>query len=94
MTCQRREAMEKKDRAGEAYAAGRYRLAVELLTEAIGVDEEDVHTNALLYANRSAALTSLGKNKHALRDCKQALRLKPNYPEVLLRKARLLSRLG
>ncbi|CAM9641390.1 unnamed protein product [Ascophyllum nodosum] len=94
MTRQRQEAMEKKDRADQAYAAGRYRSAVDLFTEAIGVDEEGVHANALFYAYRAAALTNLGENKDALKDCEQALRLKPNYPEVLLRKARLLSRLG
>ncbi|CAM9552746.1 unnamed protein product, partial [Ascophyllum nodosum] len=65
-----------------------------LLTEALAIDEEDVHTNAFLHAKRAAALVNLGKNKDALKDCAQALRLKPNYPEVLLRKARLLSRLG
>ena len=59
-------------RAGEAYAAGRYRSAVDLFTEAIGVDEEEVHTSALLHAKRAAALMNLGKNKDALKDCAQA----------------------
>ncbi|CAN0112936.1 unnamed protein product, partial [Ascophyllum nodosum] len=53
-------------RAGEAYAAGRYRSAVDFLTEALAIGDEGVHTNAFLHAKRAAALMHLGKNKDAL----------------------------
>ena len=56
-------------RAGRAYATNRYRLAHELYSEAICVDLQDYHTNALLFANRAAALMNLGRNKDALKDC-------------------------
>ncbi|CAM9225655.1 unnamed protein product, partial [Laminaria digitata] len=94
MTLRRRDVMDKKERAGRAYTANRYRTAHELYSEAICVDLEDYYTNALLYANRAAALMNLARNKDALRDCEEALQLKPNYPKVLLRKARLHKRLS
>eukprot|EP00752_Nemacystus_decipiens_P016245 g14525.t1 len=94
MTRRRQEVMDKKERAGRAYATNRYRLAHELYSEAICVDMQDYHTNALLFANRAAALMNMGRNKDALKDCVEALRLKPNYPKVLLRKARLNKRLS
>lgn len=56
-------------RAGRAYATNRYRLAHELYSEAICVDLQDYHTNALLFANRAAALMNMGRNKDALKDC-------------------------
>lgn len=94
MTRKRTDVMEKKERAGKAYSTNRYRSAHELYTEAIQVDPEDYHTNALLYANRAAALMNLARNRDALKDCQEALRLKPDYPKVLLRKARLHKRLS
>ncbi|CBJ33903.1 Heat shock protein 40 like protein [Ectocarpus siliculosus] len=94
MTRRRQDVMDKKERAGKAYASNRYRLAHELYSEAICVDPQDYYTNALLFANRAAALMNLARNKDALKDCIEALRLKPNYPKVLLRKARLHKRLS
>lgn len=58
-----------RQRAGRAYTANRYRAAHDLYSEAICVDLEDYYTNALLYANRAAALMNLARNKDALRDC-------------------------
>ncbi|CAM9873392.1 unnamed protein product, partial [Hapterophycus canaliculatus] len=94
MTRRRQDVLDKKERAGKAYAANRYRVAHSLYSEAICVDLHDYHTNALLFANRAAALMNMGRNKDALKDCEEALRLKPNYPKVLLRKARLHKRLS
>lgn len=59
-------------RAGKAYAANRYSVAYSLYSEAICVDLHDYHTNALLFANRAAALMNMGRNKDALKDCEEA----------------------
>ncbi|CAN0408355.1 unnamed protein product, partial [Ectocarpus fasciculatus] len=72
MTRRRQDVMEKKERAGKAYATNRYRLAHELYSEAICVDPHDYYTNALLFANRAAALMNLARNKDALKDCIEA----------------------
>lgn len=59
--------------ADQAYKAGSYERAHELYSEAIGmVDGQDTdETKACLFANRAAALTNLGRNADALRDCEQ-----------------------
>ena len=58
----------------QAYASGFYRVAQELYTEAIDLDEDGPHTQAVLYAYWVASLMNLGENEDALtrRDCEQA----------------------
>eukprot|EP00752_Nemacystus_decipiens_P013375 g11841.t1 len=90
----RQDVMDKKETADQAYTRQSYELAHELYSEAIGMAvREDADIKARLFANRAAALMNLGENTKAIRDCEEALRLKPNYPKVVLRKASLHARL-
>lgn len=79
----------KKKEGNDAYQRGAYADAVTLYTEALAVDADNGTANALLYANRAAALSKLSKNQEAVDDCTRALELDPSYLKALLRRAPL-----
>ncbi|KAG9305252.1 hypothetical protein G9A89_001514 [Geosiphon pyriformis] len=79
-----------KTQANEKYKAGNYLDAVQLYTDAIGIDPN----NPTYYTNRAAALMMMKKTKIALDDCKTALLLDPSSTKALIRAAKCNYLLG
>ena len=83
---------EHKDAGNKAFAAGRHSEAVTSFSSAITLDP----TNAVLYSNRAAAYTALGKKtpallQKALADSRMAIRLQPDFAKAYLRLGTALS---
>jgi len=85
---------EHKDAGNKAFAAGRHTEAVTAFSASITLDP----TNAVLYSNRAAAYTALGKKtpallQKALADARMAIRLQPDFAKAYLRLGTALSML-
>ena len=83
---------EHKDAGNKAFAAGRHTEAVTSFSSAITLDP----TNAVLYSNRAAAYTALGKKtpamlQKAIADARMAARLQPDFAKAYLRLGTALS---
>lgn len=76
-----------KEKGNAAFKSGQYAEAVELYSQALDVDPENVNTNAKLYSNRAACQAKLAKYKEAIADCDLALELDPKFTKVYLRRA-------
>ena len=64
-----------KRKGNEAYQAQKWLEAVDYYSQAIDIDA----TNAVLFANRSAAYLQHGEAQRALEDAKKAVELNPQY---------------
>ncbi|XP_078041559.1 DNA polymerase interacting tpr containing protein of 47kD [Augochlora pura] len=69
------------------YKHKKYRLAILSYTEGIRTKCTDNDIMAQLYNNRAASHFMLKNYRSSLNDSKHALKLKPNYPKVLIRAA-------
>ncbi|XP_051163545.1 DNA polymerase interacting tetratricopeptide repeat-containing, protein of 47 kDa [Leptopilina boulardi] len=76
-----------KDDGNFNYKYKKYRLAILAYTEGIKTKCKDTDLMAQLYNNRAAANFMLQNYRSSLNDCKQALKLKPQYTKVLNRAA-------
>jgi DnaJ family protein C protein 7 len=65
----------KKEDGNKAFKEGNYKLAYELYSEALGIDPNNVKTNAKLYCNRGMVNSKLRKLDGAIEDCTQAVKL-------------------
>ena len=70
--------LEKVRQSNTACQAGNFELAVDLYTEAIGLEPN----NHILYSNRSAAFIKLSQFNKALQDANKAQEIKPTWPKV------------
>ncbi|KNH09793.1 tetratricopeptide repeat protein 4-like protein [Perkinsela sp. CCAP 1560/4] len=68
--------------------------AIELYTQAIEVQCDDIKLNAVIYANRSQAHLYRSNFLSALQDAQKALELDPKFPKAYYRAARALFNLG
>jgi DnaJ family protein C protein 7 len=68
-----------KEEGNNAFKAKDYRKAVELYTEALGVDPANKDMNAKILQNRAQAHINLKEHGEAINDCTEALRLDPTY---------------
>ena len=71
---------ELKQQGNECVKGGKYSEAILHYTHAIQLDK----TNHLLYSNRSLAFLKLDQYYFALEDAKEAIKLQPNWPKVIL----------
>lgn len=69
------------------YKYKKYRLAILSYTEGIRTKCKDVNLMAQLYSNRAASHFMLKNYRSSLNDCKQALKLKPDYLKAINRAA-------
>jgi DnaJ family protein C protein 7 len=65
----------KKEDGNKAFKEGNYKLAYELYSEALGIDPNNVKTNAKLYCNQGMVNSKLRKLDGAIEDCTQAVKL-------------------
>lgn len=72
----------------------RYRLAVSSFSEGLRAKCTDSELLAQLLNNRAAAHYRLGNFRAAIRDCEQAITLKPGYRKAIARAAESADRLG
>lgn len=55
----------KKEDGNKAFKEGNYKLAYELYTEALGIDPNNIKTNAKLYCNRGTVNSKVRGGHHA-----------------------------
>uniref|UniRef100_A0A8C0VK62 DnaJ homolog subfamily C member 7 n=1 Tax=Cyanistes caeruleus TaxID=156563 RepID=A0A8C0VK62_CYACU len=77
----------KKEDGNKAFKKGNYKLAYELYTEALGIDPNNIKTNAKLYCNRGTVNSKLRKLEEAIDDCTNAVKLDDTYIKAYLRRA-------
>ncbi|TPX38224.1 hypothetical protein SmJEL517_g00019 [Synchytrium microbalum] len=76
--------------ANELYKQGQYGGAAELYSRAIEFDP----TNAMLYGNRAAALTMLKQWDDAIKDCREASTLDPEFVKAYIRASKCFLNVG
>ena len=81
---------EAKQKGNAAFSAGDYPKAVKQFTMAIRMDKQ----NHVLFSNRSAAYTALGKYEEGLADAERCVRLAPKWGKGYGRKGAALTGLG
>ncbi|XP_037596163.1 dnaJ homolog subfamily C member 7-like [Cebus imitator] len=77
----------KKEDGNKAFKEGNYKLAYELYTEALGIDPNNIKTNAKLYCNQGTANSKLRKPDDAIEDFTNAVKLDNTYIKAYLRRA-------
>ncbi|XP_077298366.1 unc-45 myosin chaperone [Arctopsyche grandis] len=92
------EAEQLKSEGNAAFGEGRFEQAVELYSRALkragsGGAAGDSRDVAVYYKNRAAAHLKLGHAQSALDDCEAALRIAPEDPKSLFRRAQALESL-
>ena len=83
-----------KSKGNKAYRDGDYKTAYKSYSEALCIDPELGHMNAVLLCNRAASGMGMRRYNDAVLDCDAALRLRPNYARAMQRRARSLRDLG
>ncbi|XP_030364174.1 dnaJ homolog subfamily C member 7 isoform X1 [Strigops habroptila] len=88
LACRNAKALKaKKEDGNKAFKDGNYKLAYELYTEALGIDPNNIKTNAKLYCNRGTVNSKLRKLEEAIDDCTNAVKLDDTYIKAYLRRA-------
>ncbi|KAI1230304.1 hypothetical protein IHE44_0010270 [Lamprotornis superbus] len=88
LACRNAKALKaKKEDGNKAFKKGNYKLAYELYTEALGIDPNNIKTNAKLYCNRGTVNSKLRKLEEAIDDCTNAVKLDDTYIKAYLRRA-------
>ncbi|KAM6189784.1 dnaJ homolog subfamily C member 7 isoform 2-T2 [Sarcoramphus papa] len=88
LACRNAKALKaKKEDGNKAFKEGNYKLAYELYTEALGIDPNNIKTNAKLYCNRGTVNSKLRKLEEAIDDCTNAVKLDDTYIKAYLRRA-------
>ncbi|CAD7687828.1 unnamed protein product [Nyctereutes procyonoides] len=88
IACRNAKALKaKKEDGNKAFKEGNYKLAYELYTEALGIDSNNIKTNAKLYCNRGTVNSKLRKLDDAIEDCTNAVKLDATYIKAYLRRA-------
>ncbi|CAO2645356.1 DnaJ homolog subfamily C member 7 [Lemmus lemmus] len=88
IACRNAKALKaKKEDGNKAFKEGNYKLAYELYTEALGIDPNNIKTNAKLYCNRGTVNSKLRKLDDAIDDCTNAVKLDDTYIKAYLRRA-------
>ncbi|KAF0983662.1 hypothetical protein FDP41_007577 [Naegleria fowleri] len=65
---------------------GKYQEAYNEYTKAIEIDPKNANLNAVLYCNRAAAATKLGKHDVAIKDATKAIELNDSYLKAYMRR--------
>ncbi|OQR98629.1 DnaJ subfamily C protein [Achlya hypogyna] len=83
-----------KEAANDAFKGGRFQEAVEAYTQCLLIDPANKAYNAKLHCNRAAALSKLGQNEEAIKDCDKAIYYDSSYVKAYIRKAQCLRDIG
>jgi DnaJ family protein C protein 7 len=83
-----------KEEANSAFKAGKIAEAIEKYGECLHIDPDNKAFNAKIHCNRATALSRLGKNDEAIKDCDKAIYYDHGYAKAYLRKASCLRALG
>lgn len=79
-----------KNRGNDFMSQENFELAIEMYTRAIDCERQ----NGILFSNRCAALTKLGRYTKALIDSETCVRLLPNWEKGWSRRGGILFRIG
>ena len=85
-----KKVMNLKEKGNKAFGQRKYQEAIDLYTLAIRIND----TNPVLFTNRAQALMKVGKPMDASQDCRQALKLKPDFVKAFIHLAKALKELG
>ncbi|XP_023167483.2 protein unc-45 homolog B [Drosophila hydei] len=80
------DAISHKDKGNEAFKASKWSDAVQEYSAAIKLGDKHKELS-VFYKNRAAAYLKLEKYTEAIEDCTESLRLAPNDPKALFRRA-------
>jgi DnaJ family protein C protein 7 len=83
-----------KEEGNAAFKGGRYQLAIDTYTTALGVDPNNKNTNSKLLQNRALCYTRQKNWKAAIADCDKALELDPSYTKARKTRAKALGESG
>ncbi|XP_054624900.1 dnaJ homolog subfamily C member 7-like isoform X1 [Dunckerocampus dactyliophorus] len=88
LACRNAKALKaKKEEGNLTFKNNNYDAAYQLYTEALGIDPNNIKTNAKLYCNRATAGVKLSKLNQAIDDCTSAIKLDDSYIKAYLRRA-------
>ncbi|KAM3963852.1 unc-45 myosin chaperone [Aphomia sociella] len=93
MGVQKEEAESYKIKGNEAFNAEKYEDATSFYTKAINHAEKDSRDMATYLKNRAAAYLKTNQYDKAIQDCDEALKIVPEDPKALFRRAQALENL-
>ncbi|KAI9479893.1 HSP70/90 co-chaperone [Coemansia sp. RSA 989] len=77
-----------KDEGNRFFKRGKFSDAIKYYTHALGYEHDNKDLTVSLYTNRAAAHLAAENYGRVLRDCSEALKLKPQTPKALFRAAK------
>ena len=75
-----------KEEGNKLLRAGKFQESYDEYSKAIEIDPKNANLNAVLYCNRAAAATKLGKHQVAIKDATKAIELNENYTKAYIRR--------
>ena len=75
-----------KEEGNKLLRANKFQEAYDEYTKAIEVDPKNANMNSVLYCNRAAAATKLGKHELAVKDATKAIELNDSYLKAYIRR--------
>ncbi|XP_059619521.1 protein unc-45 homolog B [Phlebotomus argentipes] len=84
------EALQHKEKGNESFKLGDWEKAISQYSQAIKIGGENHKDLSVFYKNRAACFLKTSEFARAERDCLTALKLTPNDPKALFRKAQAL----
>lgn len=82
-----------KEDGNHNFKLKKYQWAITAYTEGIKLKSNNLDLNAQLYTNRATAHYYLGNMRSSLKDCKIALKMKPNHMKAIIKSAQCCMRL-
>merc|ERR1712070_411796 len=73
-----------KEEGNSAFSSGDFRLAIQMYSNALLLDSNDIEFMCIIKCNRAAAKMHSEMYEEALMDCEEVLRVQPKYPRALL----------
>ncbi|KAL2271873.1 hypothetical protein VTJ83DRAFT_1244 [Remersonia thermophila] len=83
-----------KEEGNQQYKAGQWQAALDLYTQALGVDPANRGTNSKILQNRALCRIKLKQYDEAIADCEKAIQLDPQYLKARKTKANALGLAG
>ncbi|MBE7182462.1 MAG: tetratricopeptide repeat protein, partial [Terriglobus roseus] len=83
-----------KEEGNDHFKRGRYQQAVDVYTEALGVDPANKGTNSKLLNNRAMCYSRMKQWQQAIQDCDKAIQLDPSYTKAKKTRAKALGEGG
>ena len=89
MKTRENEAEELKNKGNSYLSEKNYNKAIECYTQAI-----ELKKSAIYYSNRASSYLSIGQYESALNDCKESIKLDPNYAKAYARMSSVLVKMS